>query len=51
MTLNAVKNDTEQSLGLESEFEPSQWLSKTIDEKGLKKDFVTTYERKKRHFV
>lgn len=47
MTSNAAKNDTEQSLGLESEFEPSQWLSKTIEEKGLKKDFVTTYERKK----
>jgi pilus assembly protein CpaF len=40
-------NEMEQKLGLEKEFNSGEWLSETVAQKGLKMDFITTYERKK----
>jgi pilus assembly protein CpaF len=37
----------EKTLGLETEFSSAEWLSQTVAKKGLKIDFITTFERKK----
>jgi pilus assembly protein CpaF len=37
----------ENELGLEKEFSSAEWLSQTVASKGLKVEFVTTYERKR----
>ncbi|MDD9309782.1 ATPase, T2SS/T4P/T4SS family [Cytobacillus firmus] len=39
--------DLESTLGLEEPFNSSEWLAKTIADKGLKTEFVTTFARKK----
>ncbi|KZE68041.1 secretion system protein E [Fictibacillus phosphorivorans] len=41
------KINLELELGLENEFSSSEWLAKTVQERGLKNDSVTTYARKK----
>lgn len=37
----------EKEMGVEREFNPSEWLAGVVGEKGLRMDFVTTYARKK----
>jgi len=42
-----VFKNIEEELGLEKPFSSSEWLAKSIAEKGLRMDFVTTFARRK----
>lgn len=39
--------ELEKALGLEKPFDSSEWLARTITEKGLKQEFISTLARKK----